>query len=226
MSQDKTPFSHLTNTPSALARLTLTLLFMLLLASACTFATVRSLEEAEQAQQGFDVVGYVDSIWESEYLPTYENEAVDIVELLAALDDDEEEAIETYGHRSGTGAFSFMVRGEARILTFDDSSSARVLRLDLPPYDDDAEVSLAIGPVIRGNAVRDAVGFIQFNQFTNQMDFASVYRELNDRVKEEILSQYEFDESFEGRTFSFRGAFTYDDPDNIVIVPVFLEEQS
>jgi predicted lipoprotein len=38
------------------------------------------------------------------------------------------------------------------------------------------------GPVIRGNALRDALPFIQFSQFVNQLEFARVGNALNERA--------------------------------------------
>jgi predicted lipoprotein len=201
------------------------LILVLMLSSACKLATIKSIEEAEAAQQGFDAVAYVDGIWGSQVLPTIESDATDLAELLAALDDNEDAAIAEYGHRSGTGPFSFMVRGSAQVISIDTSSRAGLMLLDLPPYDGKPDISMAIGPVIRGNAIRDAVGFIKYEDFTNQMEFASIYREINNRVKDEILGDLDF-ESFPGKTINFRGAFTLEEGDgNLIVVPVWLEEQ-
>jgi predicted lipoprotein len=43
-------------------------------------------------------------------------------------------------------------------------------------------VALQVGPVMRGTALRDAVGFIQFDQFANQLQFADVANQLNERA--------------------------------------------
>jgi predicted lipoprotein len=197
---------------------------LVMLTGGCTFATIVPLEEAQEVNAGFDATAYVDGIWESELLPVYESDAPDVVTLLAQLAADEEAAIEEFGHRSGTGPYSFMARGEGQVVEIDTSSQAGLARLDLPPYDGEPDVALAIGPVIRGNAIRDAAGFIEYNEFENQMEFAAVYREMNNLVRDNLLSQFDFENMDAGYTLSFIGAFTLGG-DEYVIVPVRLEGQ-
>lgn len=191
--------------------------------NACTLATVRSLEEDEEAKQGFSPENYVASIWDDEFMPTINEGAVEIGELLAAIDADEEAAIEQYGNRTSTGPFSFMTHGEARILELDRSSRVGLAPMDLEPFDGEPDIYLAIGPVLRGNALRDAVGFIQFNDFTNQVEFAQISTALKDRIAVDILEQTDL-EALVGETVRFVGAFTFEDREEVVIMPVILEQ--
>lgn len=190
--------------------------------SGCTIATVRSLKEDEEAKQGFSPEAYVQSIWETEFIPTLTDQAVEISELLAAIDADETAATEQYGNRTSTGPYSFMTRGEARILELNRESRVGLAPMDLTPFDGNADVYLAIGPVLRGNALRDAVGFISFTDFTNQVEFAGISTALKDRVMVEIIESTDLD-ALVGQTVRFLGAFTLDDRDEIVIMPVQLE---
>lgn len=193
-----------------------------LLLSGCSLATVRTIEEDQLAKEGFSASRYVDGIWESEFLPTLQEEAVEITELLGEIDTDEEATIEQYGNRTSTGAYSFMVRGEAQLVGVDRESRVGLGELDLPPYDGEPDVFLAIGPVLRGNALRDAIGFIAFNDFTNQVEFAQVSDALTERADQEVLQPIDID-SMVGETIRFLGAFTLEDRDEIVIMPVQLE---
>ena len=59
--------------------------------------------------------------------------------------------------------------------------------------------------MIRGTALRDALGFIRFTDFTNQIEFAAVANALNDRVAAAVLAPLDF-ETLAGRTISFIGA--------------------
>lgn len=204
-------------------RIVLLILLALLALSGCTLATVRSLEEDEEAKQGFSPEGYVADIWEEEFLPTINAGAIEISELLAALDDDEEATTEQYGNRTSTGPFSFMTSGVGRILELDRSSRVGLAPMDLEPFDGEADVFLAIGPVLRGNALRDSVGFIQFNDFTNQVEFAQISTALKDRIAADVLEQADL-EALVGETVRFVGAFTFEDRDEIVIMPVSLDE--
>lgn len=194
-----------------------------LMLSGCTIATVRSLEEDEEAKQGFIPENYVADIWEDQFIPTINEGATEISVLLEALDADEDAASEEYGNRTSNGPFSFMTRGEAKILELDTSSRVGLALMDLEPFDGEVDIYLAIGPVLRGNALRDSVRFIAFNDFTNQIEFGGVSTALKDRVAADLIGQTDF-EVLVGSTVGFVGAFTYDDPEEIVIIPVTLEE--
>jgi predicted lipoprotein len=206
------------------------ILFLLLLAlsllPACTLATVRSLDEDEAAKEGFNPERYVDEIWNSQLVPTIQENAVEITALLTEIDADETAATEKYGHRSGTGSFSFMVSGEANVLSVNLESRIGLMAIDFAPYDGQPDANMAIGPVIRNrnDAVRDAVGFIQFNNFVNQTEFASVGSALKDRILTEVINPLDV-ETLQGKTIHFYGAFTLDNRSNIEIVPVILEVQ-
>jgi predicted lipoprotein len=194
----------------------------LLVTSGCTLATVRSLDEDAEAKEGFSAEDYIDGIWESEFIPTLNENAIETSELLQAIDQDEDEAIDEYGSRAGTGNYSFMVKGEARVLSVNRESRVGLAPMDLPPFDGEADVFLAIGPVLRGNALRDAVGFIEFNDFTNQVEFAQVSNALTDRVKDDVLASVDID-ALVGETIEYVGAFTLEERDEIVIMPVSIE---
>lgn len=43
-------------------------------------------------------------------------------------------------------------------------------------------VALQLGPIVKGNAVRDAAGFLRFEDFKNQVQFAQVAKALNKRA--------------------------------------------
>jgi predicted lipoprotein len=203
-----------------------TVLMLGLLLPACTLATVRSLDEDEAAKEGFNPERYIDEIWESQLIPTVQENAVEITALLGEIDANEASATEKYGHRSGTSAYSFMTYGEAQVLTVNLESRIGLMEIDFAPYDGQPDANMAIGPVIRNrnDSVRDAVGFIQFNNFVNQTEFASVGSALKDRILRDVINPIDFTE-LAGKTISFYGAFTLDDRSNLEIVPVILEVQ-
>jgi len=198
------------------------LLLCVVLFSGCTFATIRTIEEDRLAKEGFNATNYVTGIWDSDFMPTLSENATEITQLLEEIDADEDAATEDYGNRTSSGPFSFMVQGEAQLLALNRESRVGLGELDLAPFDGEADVFLAIGPVLRGNALRDAVGFIEFNDFTNQVEFAQVSDALKDRVDSDVLGAVDLD-GLVGETIQFLGAFTLDDRDEIVIMPVQLE---
>ena len=197
---------------------------MILASLSCSIATIRSLEEDEEAKKGFVATEYVDEIWDEQFLPTIRENAIEFTELLAQLDANENAAIEAHGSRSGTGAYSFMTYGEAQILEVQTESRIGMMTLDFAPYDGQADASMAIGPVIRGRdtSLRDSVGFILFNDFTNQTEFAQVSDALKDRILETVLNDLDLD-TIQSKTISFYGTFIFSNRDDLEIVPVSLE---
>jgi predicted lipoprotein len=94
--------------------------------------------------------------------------------------------------------------------------------VDLPPYDGRADAAIQIGPVIRGTVLRDALSFIQFSQFVNQLEFARVGNALNDRVVQSVLVSLP-KAGLEGSVVSFSGASSQPAANELPeIVPVIL----
>ena len=217
-------------------RVVLALMLAALSLSGCVLATVRTLDEDEEAKIGFTGEAYVSEIWESQLLPTYREQAQDLGTLLDLLATNQQSAIDQYGHRSGTGPYSFMVRGEGTIVTFDTSSRAGLAVIDLNPPDGTPDATLTIGPLIKISqraAVRDAAGFVSYGSFVNQQEFADVANAMGDRITVMIAEQLGAENvdaiqdldpaSIEGKTIHFIGAYSLDTPDEVIIVPVEIE---
>ena len=192
--------------------------------TSCTIATVRTLEEDTAAKEGFNPERYVAEIWDSQLLPVVHEKAVEVTFLLAEIDANEAAATLEYGSHSGTGAYSFLIYGDTQVIGVDRESRIGLAGLDLAPYDGILDATLAIGPVIRNrnNAVRDAVGFIQFNDFVNQTEFAGVSSAIKDRILRDVINSIDF-ANLEGKTIHFYGAFTLEERSDIEIVPISLE---
>jgi predicted lipoprotein len=92
------------------------------------------------------------------------------------------------------------------VLGVDTTSRSGVERLDLEPYDGAPDAELQIGPVIRGTALRDALPFIHFDDFTNQMEYASVSRVLHERIVDSVLARVDR-ASLTGQVIQFYGAY-------------------
>jgi predicted lipoprotein len=141
--------------------------------------------------------------------------AVALPELAAALADDPDAAGKRYGVRQGSSPFNFAVSGEGVAGKADGS----LLPVKVKGVKD-ADVQLQIGPAINGTALRDAVGFINFNQFVNQVDYADAGTALNNEVKAKVLKDAG---DLEGRTVRFTGAFTLLVPTAITVTPTRLQ---
>jgi predicted lipoprotein len=81
--------------------------------------------------------------------------------------------------------------------------------------------------------VRDAVGFVEYGNFVNQQEFADVANAMGDRITVMIAEKLgvptvdaiqELDPaSVEGKTITFVGAFSLENPDVVIVVPVEIE---
>jgi predicted lipoprotein len=211
---------------SLLQKAAIILLLASPLLTSCRLWTIRPLESKEQkpaaASQQFNADAYVDSIWQSKVAPAMLEQAVDLPTVLAALDADVEAAKKQYGRGDPGGATHFIVKGAGRVSRVESRSQNRSISLILPNYQGKADVAIQVGPVFRGTALRDAVGFIQFNQFVNQLQFADVGARLNDRVATAVVKDFDL-ATAQGKQVSFCGAFTLGDRANIIITPVKLE---
>jgi predicted lipoprotein len=198
----------------------------LLALCSCVPWTVRPIEQGEsgtgQGRARFNAAAYVDSIWNAKVLPAALGQSVDLSTLIAALRSDPAAAARQYGHKQGEGAACFLVRGRGRVLRIDTASQSGRLTLDLPPYDGRSDAAIQIGPAIRGTALRDALPFIDFAQFVNQLDFADVGNELNSRAVQAALAPVALKE-LPGKPVSFWGACPQPASDAVPeIVPVKL----
>jgi predicted lipoprotein len=105
------------------------------------------------------------------------------------------------------------------------------LSVDLAPADGKADLTINVGPVILGTALRDAVGFIKFGDFTNQIDYAQVSTEMKNLVKAKVLASSDAAKAV-GQIIDFEGAYALSgtaaptSAASIVVVPVRLTVSS
>ena len=184
-------------------------------------SVIRTVEEDELIKKGFDAKAYVENIWESKIIPTISEEAEDITFILDELFKNKEVTEENYGGRSGTGSYSFMIKGKAEITSLNTASRVGTLSIKLEKQYD-SEIFITLGPVIKKDSIRDAVKFIKFNDFVNQLDFADVSRIIKVRVLNEIIGPLNLKE-ITGKNINFEGAITFDRKDKIYITPTKIE---
>jgi predicted lipoprotein len=174
-------------------------------------------ETTATGQQAFDPAAYGAETF-PKAVTTIEDNAVPIDDLLPALQDDQEAASAEYGTRQGSSPYNFSTSGEGVA----GKAENGLLPVRVEGVPDDTTVSLQIGPAINGTAIRDAVGFIEFGQFTNQVEYAGAATALNTQVKSQVLKGID-PAGLEGKRVSFLGAFTLLTPDVVTVTPVRLE---
>jgi len=194
---------------------------VLVLALMLLDASWRSDDEPRAATNGreaFDAAKFGEENFAPKVVPELEQRAVELTELVPALDKDADAAGEQYGVRQGASPYNFAVRGEGKAKEVDGN----IVELDVDGVPSDVTVSLQIGPAINGSALRDASGLYDFNDFLNQVDYAGAGTALNNQVKTTVLEDLDRD-ALEGKTLEFLGAFTYLAPTAITITPAQLE---
>ncbi|HVN55981.1 MAG TPA: DUF2291 domain-containing protein [Anaerolineaceae bacterium] len=210
--------------------LLIALLASLNLAACSAFFTVVPIAEERQlseggsnSNKGFDKVAYVDKIWESKVLPTMKSKALEFDTLYTALSQDQEGASKKYGNKVG-GPYNFTTKFEGKVTQVNTESRAGTLVVETQAGGKTVPVTVQIGPVFKGTAIRDAVGFISFNEFVNQLQFADVADELNTRAYNLSLKDKHFDTTLVGKTVAITGAFTLDTtPDHVTVMPVYFD---
>jgi predicted lipoprotein len=203
-------------------------LALLLILSGCSaFFTVVPIQEANIEQpkgsasnKGFDKVAYVDGIWQSKVLPTVQQNAVDFSQLYDELKLNQDAASQKYGKKVG-GPYNFLTKFEGKVLSADTSSRVGVIKVETQTQTGAAILTVQVGPVVQGTSIRDALGFIAFNDFVNQLQFADVADELNTRALKNALNDTD-PTTLVGKTVDIIGAFTLDNIDDLVITPVFM----
>ncbi|WP_326759040.1 DUF2291 domain-containing protein [Streptomyces phaeochromogenes] len=173
-----------------------------------------------QSKPKFDPAQYASKTFMAKVVPAVKKNAVDITTLHKAIAADPEAAGQRYGHRAGTGPYSYSVSltgtaGEARsgLLPVTMNGLGKV------------RVSVQIGPVVSGTALRDAPGFIKFGQFTNQVEYADAATALNAEMKTKVLASFDA-EATDGKKVTVIGAMTPLTGDVLTITPVSIEVAS
>ena len=168
---------------------------------------------------------YVEAIWDDKVVPYFRSKCLPIGEILPLWGEDQEAAGKAFGYREKAegSPWNFRAKGSGVIVEVNTASRASTVAVDLDPPDGAAELVIQIGPVIKDTGVRDALEFISFTDFTNQLEFARLSNAFNKKVNAAVLSGLDR-ESLMGRHVSFHGVFTQlQDTDLVRITPVELE---
>lgn len=206
------------------------LLFLLIgVLSGCTIVSIEEVEKTQQSE-AFDPARVVDEIWESQVIPTITEKAAnaDLATVLTAIESNLGDAGNKFATVSQSGSLNFVVHGQGTVQTVDTESRNGKATLQIEGYQGKSAVILQIGPLVRGDSIRDGVGFIKFGDFKDQTEFGQVSKELNRRVSENVLAQLDL-ASLKGKQLTFDGVFTIRttnqttiDLSEVVITPVVL----
>jgi predicted lipoprotein len=179
-------------------------------------------EDAPAAVPKFDAAAYAADLWATRALPHFTETAHPVAEVLPAIAAGLPGAGEAFGYRAGEGSpWSFVVSGTGTVTAKNTESRAGTLELTVDGVA--GPVVLQIGPVIRGNAIRDALPFVSFQDFTNQLEYADVGKALTALAAAGFTGNAETVAA--GDQVSFVGAVSLASAsDKILVTPVSIEK--
>lgn len=207
--------------------------------AAFTVVPIAKVEE-QKASEAFDPVKYVDGVWDSKVLPTINTKAVNLADILNAMQPNAEgiaakadliPVANKYGLITVGEAHIYLVKGEAKVVALDTKTSLGVMEIQPTGYAGPIKVLVYIGPRIPSDetSVRDGVGFINFGDFKEQTEFGKVGAEINNRVLAQAFTSVDKTQLI-GKTITFTGAMTIRtfnlvniDLKKVTIVPVKVE---
>jgi predicted lipoprotein len=174
------------------------------------------------SSSNLDPDSYVAAVWKSKVLPTVKKRAVDLPTLLGDLKKDRAAASKKYGNYSVLDSPpAFLVKGSGRVVSVDTlslvSKAGVALGSGTKP-----DVFIQIGPILSGTDVRDALPFINFNDFENQVKYGEVAIALNSKVRESALANLDTGK-LKGKKVTFTGAFALSSEKRPLVTPITLK---
>lgn len=206
------------------------LVFLIVLFFVLSCTVVRHEEKGEKKDgvtfyfenEDFDAASYVQKNWDSRIVPEIKDSAVPLGNLIHLLQEDQDSAISEYGVRKEeTSPYAFIVSGEYPVKELNRDSAAGYLYIEQDDLSDNGFCAIQIGPVFKLSAVRDALSFINFGDFANQIEFANISREINFYIRDNITENLG-DTLPDNSIVSFYGVFIMDKNGKVIITPVTL----
>lgn len=180
---------------------------------------IQALDEklAQEKDVEFDAGLFVEGIWENELLKTYES-AADLESLIERLNQNPEETFDQESHSLGIGNIAyFKVQAEGIVLQKDENHV--IVRIGEKLIEIETEF-------IFGNAVRDASGLIQLEDYDKTSDFNSISEAINAKIRTELIPPF-VAKIEEGNTLRFQGAVELNKAqlnlNKIEVIPVYLK---
>jgi predicted lipoprotein len=159
-----------------------------------------------------------DEMWDSKAMPYLRRKAGALPEIVAAARQNLDEAGRKYGYREKQDGspWTVVTRFNGQVVTTDTASRAATAGVDVDS-DGKADATIQIGPAIRGTALRDALDFVSFTSFTNQIEYAQFGKTLNTRVDRVLLSTLPRDQLV-GRKVTVLGVFPLEKLDQVPLI--------
>ena len=199
----------------------LTLLAVGLTVGGCKIVATakRSTAASEETDGGaFDPSAKVREMWGAKVLPYLSAKAGPFPAVIALAAATPDTAGKKFGHRPAEGnvPWTFVATISGRIVAAETTSRAGTISVDT---EGDGKIAaiVQIGPAMRGTAIRDALDFVSFNDFKNQIDYAQFGKAFNQFAVQTFLSNLPRD-SLVARHVTVLGAFALDAGDQPPLV--------
>jgi len=172
------------------------------------------------SSKGFEANLHANDFYNNKLLPHLGN-AVELGALISLLKTEPGKAFKEYSHALGLGNIRyFLVQGEGII------SSVGVDAVSVSLSNNATTTAITITTeFVYGNAIRDASGLINLNDFRNTADLNSLSEEINEIVRKDVVSPFK-QKAERGRVVKFTGAIELNqahlDMDAIEILPIQL----
>jgi predicted lipoprotein len=175
-------------------------------------------EVKASAVKQFNAVLYARNYMDKQLLPSA-GKAPEVDQLIAQLKNKPDSTFKSYAHAIAIGNIRFFMASGKGIVTAIDDNDVYLLTPDKQTIKIATEY-------IFGNALRDAPGIININDFTNTMDLNNVSAEVNKIVRDEVIPSFK-SKVKKSSTVTFSGAFELNQEhinlNNIEIIPVSLK---
>ena len=186
----------------------------------------RKLDEVKAASpsKSFNPKSFASDFYKNKLLPRADS-AVDLNVLISILKTQPDEAFKKYSNALAIGNIRyFLVKGEGIIHSKSDDAVIVKLKGDRG----ETNVNIAI-EFVYGNAIRDASGLMNLNDFSNTAEFNSISESINEIIRKEVLPSFVRDADV-GSDVKFVGAIEinrkYVDISLIEILPIDLSIQN
>ena len=174
-------------------------------------------EVSKEKENAFDAKSFVDGIWKKELLNIYDS-AIDMTTLLAQLHENPEQTFAREAQALGIGNIGyFKVKGEGPVVRVNENNVLVSVGGEV------VEIEMEF---IFGNAVRDASGLIQANDYDKTADFNSISESINEIIRKEVVPGFR-SKVEKGNKVVFKGALELNkahlDLSQPEVIPVYIQ---
>lgn len=202
------------------------ILILLLMTTGCVKIIRQGEEGLYTGETTFNASDNIEEVWSEQAVPLLKEKAVSINDFLSESCGDFSSLADKYGDYSmgNSGELSYTLQGSGEVTSVVTDKKAGYMELKIDGYEGNVVLKIQIGSVFKGSSVRDSLDFIKFDDYKNQVDYASLSQTINHHIEKELLEPIDLS-SLEGKKIDFIGCFTVNGNDEILLMPVIMSEK-